>query len=101
MPREFRNVYSGRYGGFEGTGINRLVEVTNSELNHKLSQNSQQTQHLIKQIPFPIDREVLSTPGGRSGRQQMEKAIIVLLEQSQLFQTLGQALNVNVTVVSD
>ena len=96
-----RNVYFGRYGGFEGTGINRLVEVTNSELNHKLSQNLQQTQHLIKQIPFPIDREVLSTPAGSSGRQQMEKAIIVLLEQSQLFQTLGQALNVNVTVVSD
>ncbi len=95
------NVYFGRYGDFQGTGLNELVEIINPDLNSEFLQILKNSKQQISDIPSPIDREILSTPVNSVGRQKMETAVSSLQRQSELLKQIGQALNLKVSIQSE
>ena len=94
------NVWSGRYGQVEGTGLNELVAQADPELARKLDEQVQQTLAAAEALPTPIDR-VLASPAGSEGRQQMEGLVDELYTQAELLLEAAQTLNVESRIAGE
>lgn len=96
-----QNVYLGKYENqkFQGIGIYDLLKTKDKVLAENIKTQLEITARLIADIPFPIDREVLSKPKKHKARQKMEQAITSLQKQAELFQKAGKILETEVEII--
>ncbi|MCD6034899.1 MAG: putative iron-regulated protein [Rickettsiales bacterium] len=96
------NVYFGQYRDYKGkASLDALLAAKDKKLAAQVAKQLKETERLMAAIPFPIDREVLSTPKGSKGREAMEKAVASLQKQADLFKKAGEVLGLKVEVVSE
>lgn len=96
--RGIANVYFGRYGKIKGDSLYKLLKKTDEELAEDLENQIFKTAELLDSVPYPIDREVLATPKGSSARENLEKVILSLQKQADLFKEAGKVLGLNVQI---
>ena len=83
---------------FFNTGIYEHLKKKDHDLAEALEHQILGTQKLLKALPHPIDREILSTPEGSKARAQMETAVTSLQKQADLFKKAGDALGIEVSI---
>ena len=86
--RGIANVYFGRYSGYQGVGLDEIVQELDAGLNSRIRTNISQTLSTLGEIPVPFDR-VLSSPVGSAMRLQSEQAFKLLMLQGQLIKEVG------------
>ncbi len=96
-----KNIVYANYGDFSGRSIYDELKLKDKKLAEKLAKQLDKTEGLIANIPFPIDKEVLSTPKNSPSRQSMELAVKSLQNQAELFKEVGRALEVDVKILSE
>ncbi|HZD53449.1 MAG TPA: imelysin family protein, partial [Woeseiaceae bacterium] len=94
------NVYFGRYGGWQGAGINELVEAANPDLNRYLEQHIRETVGLASRLDRPFD-ETLATPPGSERRARVEALVKSLQVQADLLKQASSALGVPIVIGGD
>lgn len=80
------------------TGIHAYLKSKDETLAEEVAAQLAQTDRLLKALPHPIDREILSTPEGSAPRAQMEAAVTSLQKQADLFKKAGDALGIEVSI---
>jgi len=83
---------------FFSAGIYEHLKEKNHDLAEELEHQILDTQKLLKALPHPVDREILSTPEGSEARTQMEAAVTSLQKQADLFKKAGNALGIEVSI---
>lgn len=83
---------------FFSAGIYEHLKAKDHELAEELEEQILDTQKLLKSLPNPIDREILSTPADSEARKQMEAAVTSLQKQADLFKKAGTALGIEVSI---
>jgi putative iron-regulated protein len=91
------NVYFGRYGGWQGKGLNELVAAANPDLNRYLEQRIEATVELARKLPRPFDR-MLASPPGSPERQHAEQLVQSLQMQADLLKYAASALGVPIVI---
>lgn len=91
------NVYFGRYGKFQGNGLNTLVRAANPVLDDLLQEQLQRSMRLAQTIHHPFD-QILRTPPGSPQRATVEALIVSLQTQARLFIQAGRSLGVKMVV---
>jgi putative iron-regulated protein len=91
------NIYFGRYGDYEGPGINTLVESANPELNARLEEQIEKSVALAAALDHPFDR-TLATPPGSPQRAKVEALVTSLQTQARLLKLAGVVLGVEIVV---
>ena len=94
------NVYFGVYDGYQGTGINSLVEQVAPDLNRQIEAQLNTTQRLVEQLDKPVDRS-LRTAKGSLERQKLEAVVKSLQIQAELLRDLSEPLGVNVVIAAE
>ncbi len=94
------NIWFGVSGDEKFAGLQGLASRVDPELEKKLTARINETTAAIDAIPGPIDR-LLATPRGSPQRAKMEKAVLLLAEQADLFQSLGKKLGLKIDVSSE
>lgn len=92
-----KNVYFGEYGDFHGSGINKLVEAANPDLNRYLEQQITQTVALAGKIDRPFDK-TLASRAGSPRRAKVEALIKALQVQADLLTQAAAALGVPIAI---
>ena len=95
------NVYYGRYVAsdgtvFDGTGLNELVAVINSDLNASTTNDLESTKKENDAIPSPFDRNTDAL--NPVGRAQIKKAIDKGAIQANDFVKIAQALKLSLVL---
>ncbi|HEU4602960.1 MAG TPA: imelysin family protein [Steroidobacteraceae bacterium] len=91
------DVYFGRFGDFQGAGLDSLLATEHPAINELLRRQIAQSQALAQALDRPCDR-TLSTPPGSSERAKVEALITSLQTQTRLFKQAGAALGVSIVV---
>lgn len=89
-----QNVYLGKYGSFDGKGIDELVEKLDPALNAKLKAQLQESVDLAKAIPVPFDQALTS----EDGRAKIEATIDALRAQTQTIAQVATLLGVQINL---
>ncbi len=98
--RGIKNVYTGQYSGVSGPGIYDALKEKDAALADALLSRINRTESLMAAIPHPLDREVLASPKGSKARAAMEAAVASLQEEAKLIRKAGEALGVEVNIVT-
>jgi len=83
---------------FFSTGLHDYLASKDSALADKLGVHIYKTHGALSVLPYPIDREILSTPEGSDAREKMETAVTLLQEQGDLFKAAGDAMGIEVSI---
>jgi len=83
---------------FFSAGIYEALKEKDHDLAEELEHKILDTQKLLKSLPSPIDREILSTPKDSEARAKMEMAITALQEQADLFKKAGNTFGIEVSI---
>jgi putative iron-regulated protein len=94
------NIWFGVSGDEKFAGLQGLASRVDPELEKKLTARINETTAAIQAISGPIDR-LLATPRGSPQRAKMEKAVLLLAEHADLFQSLGKKLGLKIDVSSE
>ena len=86
------NVFFGEFGPLKGPSLHDLLKEHDSQLAEKLAEHIKTTVTQIRELPYPVDREILSTAEGSTGRKKMEEAIASLQEQAELLKKAAEVL---------
>ena len=89
------NVYFGRYGDYQGAGINTIVKAVNPAINALIEAQIAKSVELAQQMDHPFDRTIASPPGSPQ-RAKVEALVVSLQTQARLFRQAGAALGVDV-----
>lgn len=92
------NVFFGRYEKIEGDSVYKLLAKEDKTLAEKIKDQILKTDELLSKVPYPIDREVLATEKGSSGRESLERVVTSLQKQADLFKKAGKVLGLNVQI---
>lgn len=93
------NVYYGRYGSYQGTGLNKIAEAVDPELAKKIGEQLAKTKSIVEGIKPPID-QILASPAESADRQTLEALVQSLQAQAELFIELGKKLGLTVAIKS-
>jgi putative iron-regulated protein len=91
------NVYFGRYGDYQGAGIDTLVAARHPALNELLKEQLTRSLELASAIDRPFDKTV-ATPPGSPQRAKVEALITSLQTQTRLLKQAGVVLGVPLVV---
>ena len=91
------NVYFGRYGRYQGTGLNSLVAAVDPQMNDILKEQIAKSLALARQMDRPFDRTLATSPGSPQ-RAKVEALVTSLQTQARLFTAAGSRLGVNIVV---
>lgn len=83
---------------FFKSGIFDYLKEKDSDLAIAIEAQILKTDALLKALPAPIDREILSTPEGSASREKMEAAVTSLQKQADLFKQAGNVLGIEVAI---
>jgi len=83
---------------FFSTGIYEYLKERENDLAEALENQILDTHKMLKELPFPIDREILATPKGSASRAKMEETVTALQNQADLFKKAGGALGITVSI---
>lgn len=85
-----QNVYLGRYGYFDGPGIDELVEAADPELNDEMTEQLEASLIAIRAIPPPFDAAISSQ--GSDGWNKVDAAVEALFDQGDTVVEVASAL---------
>jgi putative iron-regulated protein len=91
------NVYFGRYGDWQGTGLNELVAAANPDLDRYLEKQIRETVTLAGELDRPFDR-ILASPPGSPARVRAEALVKALQTQADLLKHAASALGVPIVI---
>ncbi|HEY4366980.1 MAG TPA: imelysin family protein [Steroidobacteraceae bacterium] len=94
------NVYFGRYGDYQGTGLNTLIRNANPQLNERIEEQLRRSVTLAAAIDRPFDK-ILSTPPGSPQRAKVEALVTSLQTQARLLKLAGAVLGVDIVVTTE
>jgi putative iron-regulated protein len=89
------NVYFGRYGDYQGAGVNTVVKAVNPTINALIEAQITKSLALAAEMDRPFDRTIASPPGSPQ-RAKIEALVVSLQTQARLFRQAGAALGVDV-----
>jgi putative iron-regulated protein len=92
-----QDVYFGRYGAYQGVGLNALVRAANPDLNRYLEQRIRISVSLAQRIDKPFDRS-LASPAGSPSRAKLEALVKALQMQADLLKQASSALRVPISL---
>lgn len=93
------NIYYGRYGSYQGTGLDKIAAVVDPALAKKIDEQLSKTRSIVEGIKPPID-QILAGPKDAPGRVQLEELVKSLQTQAELFKELGTKLGLTVVIKS-
>src|SRR5690606_35181679 len=88
-----RNVYLGKYGKIDGTGIHGILLASDPERAAKLKANIDAVVVQAEALTPPIDR-ILATPAGDPARAPMEQLVKQLYSQAELLLDASKTIGV-------
>lgn len=83
---------------YKKTGLYEHLKASDETLANELDAKLEEAQNILKSLPYPIDREILSTPEDSASRAKMETAITALQNQADLFKKAGTTLGITVSI---
>jgi putative iron-regulated protein len=95
-----KNVYFGRYGDYQGKGINTLVAAVNPDFNKNLEEQIERSVELARALDAPFDN-TLRTPPGSPERAKVEALVASLQTQARLLKAAGAYLGVEIVVTTE
>ncbi len=97
--RSIDNIYYGRYGSYQGTGLDAIARVVDMDLARKIDVQLADTRTIVEGIKPPID-QILASPAGSEGRKQLESLVKSLQAQAELFKQLGTKMGLTIAIKS-
>ncbi len=93
------NIYYGRYGSYQGTGLDKIAAEVDADLAKKIDAQLTKTRSIVEAIKPPID-QILAGPKEAPARVQLEELVKSLQAQAELFKELGTKLGLTVVIKS-
>lgn len=84
------NVYLGRYGSYDGVGIDELVDAADPAVNEKMKELLSTSLAMIDEIPAPFDQAIATN--GSDDWNRVSAAVDALFDQGDHFVVVGETL---------
>lgn len=91
-------VYFGRDGAYQGTGLDGAIAAVNPEIGERIREQLDTSLKLAKALDHPFD-QTLATPPGSPQRAKVEALVTSLQTLARLFKVGGTLLGVNIVVM--
>lgn len=91
------NLYYGRYGQYQGTGVDVLAKKVDPALAKRIDAQLATTKRLVESIKPPVD-QILASAKESPDRQVLEDLVKSLQDQAALFIELGKKLGLTIAI---
>ena len=93
------NVYYGRYGSYQGVGLDQIAKLVDPLLAKKIDEQLTKTRSIVEVIKSPID-QILASPAGSLSKLQLESLVESLQAEADLFRELAKKVGINIALKS-